>query len=120
MDLAEHLDARALLYAVSLFIALFTDIVAIAIVTLSRERLGRAASAALAAAALHAAATLIATAAHLLSAESEAAKFGVADGMTIAAVLDIGGPGMAVVHLGGAAVIGLLLVALLRIAPPKA
>src|SRR5262245_15697186 len=110
---ATLLDERAFFYASTLLIAVLSDAAIIVAAVLLHERLRRAASLAAIAPALHGVVTVLASAVHYLSARSEAARFG-AEAIAVG-VFNVGAWGMALVHLGGAASIGLLFFALLRL-----
>lgn len=113
---ATLLDERAVLYFATLAGALLADAGLLVAALVLRERLRRAAGPAIAAVALHAAVTALASVLHYASARSEAARFG-AESLAVG-LFNIGSAGMSVIHLGGSFTLGLLFIALLRLAPP--
>jgi hypothetical protein len=113
---ATLLDARALLYGLTLLVAIFADVALLVAAVLLRARLGRGAAAAAAAPALHGLVILLASAVHYASARSEASRFG-AEAIAVG-VFNVGAWGMAIVHLGGATCMGLFFFALLRVGRP--
>src|SRR5689334_19547210 len=104
-------DFRAVLYLLTLVVALVADAVYLVLAWLWQKRLAGGFAATLAAIGVQAAVTVFATVAHYVSVRGEVERFGAESLWPM--FLNAGGSGMAVVHLGGALTVGLLLMAAL-------